>query len=100
MSSYVINFPYTSATISSVSAVTGSQTVLAADDNRAKFILMLSGTVPAYVAFAATATTGSSYSFYMNPGDIKEEANYKGIVTVAFPTGSLSTVLQATTITK
>ena len=100
MAQFNISFPYSSSSLSYVTASIASTTVVAADNNRGKFILNLSGSSRAYVALTSAPATTTAYSFYMDPGDYYEEKDYKGAVTVIFNATSAGTLLTATSISK
>lgn len=100
MSNYSINFPYTSSSLTSVTASIASATILSVDHNRGKFLLNLSGSARAYVALNSATATTTAYSFYLDPGDSYVEKDYKGAVTVIFVSASSGTRLAVTDFTK
>jgi len=67
--------PPSSATLTSVPSSITSVSLLAANPNRRKFIIVNAGTKTLYVAFAATATT-SAYTFIIPAnGSYESEVN-------------------------
>ena len=61
MAQFNIAFPYSSSSLSYVTASIASTTVVAADNNRGKFILNLSGSSRAYVALTSAPATTTAY---------------------------------------
>lgn len=102
MSQYTIQFPFSSSSINSVTATTGSVSILSADSNRGKYILCHSGSAVAYVLLNGdTATTSAlGYSFMLTNGQTYEDKEYKGAVSVIFSSASVNTVLNVTSIYK
>lgn len=100
MSEYVIQFPYSTSTVASITGSTDIVTLLAADNNRGKFIISHSGSTDAFVLFGTGSPLSSSMTYRMTNGTIISEVDYKGAVKVKFAATDSTTRLFATDITK
>lgn len=100
MAEYSISFPFTSSSITSVTASTAATTLLSSDPNEGKFLLMHSGSSRAYVLFSSGTPSSTNWSIFMDNGDYYEERDYKGQVNIIFASQSNGTYVSATKFTK